>query len=361
MEVMRILPDYFRRLFVQIFIGCLVAVVLVFIVTHLVENLDEFIDKSVPLKVTVLYYLYHIPYTVVITSPIATLLAAVFSIGSLARNNELVALKALGYSLYRVMGTLLVMGLIVSGIMFVVAEGVTIKYNRRREEIQTRYLEQLRGSISSRIRNLEIQEPPNQIIYMGVFDGENQVATQVKVETFVSNRLVSRVDAPAMFWDGDAWVISRGFERTFNGDQEEAKPIRQPRRYTFQFDPDQLLRAQIKPDEMSFRELSWFVRRVRQSGGEVRKWMTELHLRIAFPLANLMIVLFSIPLVYNRRKKSLTTGFGIALVICFLYFGLVRMGQTMGEKGSVYPWIAAWMGNAVMIAGGLVNVVKTRK
>jgi len=358
---MWILPAYFRRLFIQIFVGCLVAVVLIFIVTHLVENLDEFIDKSVPLKVTVLYYLYHIPYTVVITSPIATLLAAVFSIGSLAKHNELVALKALGYSLYRVMGTLLIMGLIVSGIMFVVAEGVAIKSNRKREQIQTRFIDGVPSRVSSKIRNLEIQEPPNQIIFMGVFDGDSQVATQVKIETFVSNRLVSRVDAPAMLWDGESWVISRGFERTFNGDHEEAKPIRQPRRYTFQFDPDQLLLAQIKPDEMSFRELSWFVRRVRQSGGEVRKWMTELHLRIAFPLANLMIVLFSVPLVYNRRKKSLTTGFGIALVICFLYFGLVRMGQTMGEKGSVYPWIAAWMGNAVMTAGGGVNVVKTRK
>jgi lipopolysaccharide export system permease protein len=108
-------------------------------------------------------------------------------------------------------------------------------------------------------------------------------------------------------------------------------------------------------------ELIGFVRRIRMLGGEVHQWLTDLHLRVAFPLSNLVIVLFSVPIAYNRRRRSLAVGFGISLIVCFLYFGLVKMGQTMGQKGSIHPFWAAWLGNQIMGIGGIINLIKTRK
>ena len=74
-----------------------------------------------------------------------------------------------------------------------------------------------------------------------------------------------------------------------------------------------------------------------------------------------MIVLFALPLVYNRRKRSLTIGFFICLAITFFYFGIVKLGQTIGENGGMHPLLAAWLGNSIMSAGGVVNLLITRK
>ena len=112
---------------------------------------------------------------------------------------------------------------------------------------------------------------------------------------------------------------------------------------------------------MDIRELYSFIQRVRASGGEVHRFMTDFYLRIAFPLSNLMIVLFGLPLVYNQRKRSLTIGFGISLVITFFYFGVVKLGQTIGQNGGMHPFLAAWLGNGVMGIGGIINLLNTRK
>ena len=53
--------------------------------------------------------------------------------------------------------------------------------------------------------------------------------------------------------------------------------------------------------------------------------------------------------------------FGISLLICFVYFGLVKMGQTMGHNGSLNPLFGAWLGNVIMAVGGVVQFIKARK
>jgi len=359
--MIQILPRYLRSRFLGLFFFCLLSVVVLFLVVDLVENLDQFIDKKVSWKIVLVYYLYFLPYTIVLVLPVATLMASVFSVGNLAKHNEIVAMKSLGYSLYRVIITLLGVGFIMSILSFIMAEGFVAQTNRKKEEMGRIYLSGLQPTISSRLQDLEIQEPPDKIITIGYYDGETQTAFRVKVETFQNYKLISRVDASSMYWDGHAWVIPNGYKREFEGETERAFSFYEPETYHFQFNPKELLLAQVKPDEMSFQELRWFVKRVRQSGGEVYRWMTELHLRIAFPLSNVIIVLFSVPLAYNRRKKNTAVGIGISLAVCFFYFGLVKMGQTLGQSGSVHPIIGAWLGNIIMIMGGVINLAKTRK
>jgi lipopolysaccharide export system permease protein len=356
-----LIEKYVRRHFVSAFLFCVLGVLVLFLSIDMVENLDRFIDKQVPWKITTLYYLYYIPYIVVLTLPVATLLATVFSIGTLAKNNEIVAMKALGYSIYQLLATLLVMGLALSVFSFLVAEGVVIKSNQKKEHIWRSYIENVRSRHTRQLKDLEVQEPPDRIVTIGFYDGDRQEARRVKIETFRQHRLISRIDAPMMTWKDNAWRVDRGYRRIFEGQEEKAVPITETLKFQFSFNPDELLIAQIKPDEMNVFELYRFVKKVRLLGGEDQRWMTDFYIRIVFPLANFFIVLFSVPLVYNRRKRSLTVGFGMSLVICFFYFGLVKMGQVMGQNGSLPSLLGACLGNGIVGAGSLFNLAITRK
>jgi len=357
----RILPRYLRRHFIAIFLFCLASMILVFLVVDLVENLDEFIDRNVPKKIILFYYLYYIPYIIVLALPVATLMATVFAVGNFARNNEMVAMKSLGYSFYQVMRTLLGIGFCVSLLSFVFAEGVVAYANRKKEDIRRHYLESMGRAYFTQFRNLEIQEPPNKVVTIDYYDGESQTAHRVKVETYQEGKLITRIDTPSMQWNGEAWVINEGFQRFFKDDEEKALPIDQPMKLYFEFNPEELLLAQVKPDEMAYRELYRFIQKIARLGGEINHWMTDLHMRIAFPISCLIIILFSTPMAYNRRKKSLVIGFGLSLLVCFFYFGLIKMGQSLGQNGTLHPFLAAWLGNGIMIIGGIVNVSKTRK
>jgi len=358
--MIRILPRYMLRQFFSLFLFCLLSVVLIFLIVDMIENLDQFLDRDVPWKIIFKYYFYFIPYIVVLTMPVATLLATVFSIGGMARQNEMVAMKALGYSLYRVIRTLLAAGLFLSICSFLVMEFLVTYSIARQIEIEQTYLKKASRKKTWRLSNLAIQEK-DEIIYMSLFDSRQNKAYRIKIETFRDNELISKIDAPTMKWDGSSWTITNGYIRNFNGETESAVLIKDTLRFDFSFNPKELVTAQTKPDNMGFRELRWFVGRVKRTGGDINRLLTEMHLRISYPLSNAIIILFSVPMAYKRKKKNMALGFGISLVVCFFYFGLVKMGQTMGQNGNMHPVFAAWLGNIVMCISGVVYLIKTRK
>jgi lipopolysaccharide export system permease protein len=356
-----ILPRYLSRQFLSLFVFSLLGAGLLCIVIDIVENVDTFIDAKAPLNIAVLYYIYYFPYFLVLATPVGSLLATVFSVGVMARNNEITAMKALGFSFYQMMQILLTLGLFVSLFSFVLSEGAAIPANQKKGEIRRQYLEKSGFDRYLQFRDLLIQDPPDKIINIKFFDMGKKTAYNVEIETFNQNRLVSRLDTDEMTWNGKEWVVYRGYQRIFNNENENAFQINQPIHFHFRFTPKELSMAQIKPDEMGFVELLRFIEKVRQCKGDVQRWLTDLYMRIAFPLSNVFIILLSAPLIYNRRKKSLAIGFGISLIISFLFFGCVILGQTMGHNKSMKPLPAAWLGNCIAGVCGLIYIKKTRK
>jgi len=351
---------YLSRQFLALFFFSLLAGIVLFVIVDLVENIDRFIDAKTPWPIVGLYYLYYLPYIVVLTLPVGTLLATIFSIGNLARHNEIVAMKALGYSFYQVLGTLILLGVAISMTGFIFAEGLGIPGYRKKELIKRQYLDRIRKARFT-YENLLIQEPPDHIISIDFFDPPTQTAYGVRIERFEKNKLIFRIDSEQMIWQENQWEIPQGYIREFHEDKEKAVPFHSPKRFQFQFTPQDLLKAHWKPDEMGIFELWHFIQKVKKTRGEPERWLTALHMRIAFPFSNLMIVLLGLPLVYNRRKKSLAVGFGIGLGICFIFYGLIKLGQTLGENKQMAPFLAAWWGNGMALLGSFLAIRKVRK
>lgn len=360
-EKMKLLNTHIIIRFLSIFSFCILGVIIIFIVVDLVENVDRFMDMHVPWYLVILYYSFYTPYIVVLTLPMASLLATSILVGGMARNNELVAMKSLGFSYYQVMAILILLGFCISLFSFGLAEGFVAPATRKRVEMEREYLKKHLDRDRSRYTNLKIQEPPSQLILIGEFNIKTQMARNVKIETYKDHLLIHRIDAPDMAYREGKWLIGSGYQRFFNGLEENAIAITDTLRYTFQFSPEELIRIKLSPDEMSAFELYRFTLRIKNSGGEIHKWMTDLHLRIAFPMSNLFIIFLSLPLVYNRRKKSITAGVGISLLICFLYFGLIKTGQTFGYKKELTPFMGAWMGNGIAFLVGLIGHYRVRK
>ncbi|MBN2414807.1 LptF/LptG family permease [bacterium] len=356
-----LLPAYILRKFTGLFLLCVLSVIVLFLVIDGIENMDKFIDRDVPFGVTFKYYLYYIPYILVLTLPVATLLAAVFAVVGLARGNEIVAMKSLGFSLYQLLIPMLGAGMVISMISFFTAEVIVARTTEKKDAIEQEYL---RGGSStkflSRFRNMQIKDEDT-IITIGYFDIKRRLAHRVRIQEIVDGRLAYRLDADSMSWENGGWIIRRGIERTFNDSTEVAADLASPAVFRFHFNPEELIQAQGSPEDMGYWELKKYVDRIRRSGGETSQWLTELHLRISYPLSNLLIILFSVPLVYNRRKKNIALGFGISLTVVFFYFGLVKMGQTLGQNGNLPPLLGAWMGNMIMCTGSVINLLKTRK
>ena len=120
--------------------------------------------------------------------------------------------------------------------------------------------------------------------------------------------------------------------------------------------PLDLIPRPLDPDQMTFREVRSYARRVGRFGGSPREYEVAAQAKLAYPLANLVICALGIPIALRLRKSSRVVSFCGALAISFAYLWFVEVGRAMGVGGTVPPWVAAWSANALFGATALVLI-----
>ncbi|NOZ57390.1 MAG: LPS export ABC transporter permease LptG [Calditrichaeota bacterium] len=342
---MKILDRYILRRFLSAVFFALIAFTVIFVVVDLIENLDRFIDHQVPRHVVAAYYLYYLPYIMTLILPVAMLLASLFSIGQMARFNELIAIRSSGVSIYRILAPVFIAAFFVSLADYYFSETVVPITNDHKFQIKRTYLDRVPRSVQIRRANVYIQDTSDRRIFIGFFDPREKTGHNVSIQQYKGSRMVKRWDARRLVWEDSSWVLEAGYLRDFEAKGEQAQPFDSIRFAGLNFRPADLASVQKPPEEMSYRELKLFIREVKRNGGNPRQWLVDLYMKIAFPFSNLIIVMFGAPLASTKRRSGAMVGFGISLAICFLYFGIIRIGQSLGHNGRLAPWLGAWLGN----------------
>jgi lipopolysaccharide export system permease protein len=358
---MTILDRYLIRKFLFNLLFAMIAFVVVFLVVDLIENVDKFIDRDTGIAKVLLYYGYYIPYIISLTLPVSMLLACLFALGSMSQNNEIVAQKSSGVSLYRIFMPLFVLGLIISVLSGFFNEIVVPEANEQRMDLYRYEIQNNPRSEGSKRNNIFLQDSKNRKVSIAFFNGITNEALNVSVQYFNGATLSKRIDAKKMKWIGQHWVLFDAVERVFHDTTESVSTLPEWAPEDFEFKPENLLEIQKQPEEMSYTELKEFVNEMQKIGGVVRKWDVELDLKIAYPFANFIIILFGAPIAAQKRRSGTAVGIGISLMVCFIYFLFIRTGQVLGHQGTLSPVLGAWMGNIIFGLAGIYTLLKVRK
>ena len=128
---MKKLDRFVLSSFIGPFAAILLVVVFVLILQFLWLYIDELVGKGLGVKVILEFMLWGACTTLPIALPLATLLSSMMVVGNLGENNELIALKAAGVSVSRVMAPVMVAAVFISiGTYFVINELVPVAYNQ---------------------------------------------------------------------------------------------------------------------------------------------------------------------------------------------------------------------------------------
>ncbi|HEX9653638.1 MAG TPA: LPS export ABC transporter permease LptG [bacterium] len=358
---MRILDRYILRRFCVAMVFAIAAFVLIVIFVDMVGNLAKFIDRDVPKTIILRYYLVYIPYIWILVMPIAMLLASIFSIGYMARQNELVAIKSVGVSLYRILSPPLLFSILVSLLAFAIGEQIVPVANQQKSEIETTYLEPASGRGGTRASNIFWRDKIERRIFISQFDQTTQMAQKVSIQQYRGNQIIARLDAPRMQWQDSTWALLDGYQRIFTDDTEEAAPFELLHDRDIDITPDKIMQTRVQPEDMSYSELKFFTNEVKRNGGDPNRWLVDLYFKTSIPFANFIMVLFGAPLASNKKRSGAIFGVLTSLLISFIYYGFNKFIQTLGQNGTVEPLLAAWVANAVFLAAGIWLMVVTRK
>lgn len=360
---MRIIDRYIAKKFFTVLMFTTLAFIAIFIVVDLIEHLDKFLSSDAPTSYTFIYYLYYIPYIITLTLPVNMLLSSLFSLGSMAQYNELISCLSSGISLYRLVLPLLLIGLMVSIVAGVGAETLVPKANRARLDI---YRHEIRNQPREPLgtqRQISVQDRGERQMSIEFYNGRKKRANKVNLVWRKGNEITARWDIRYMEWNPDSsgWLMHHVIQRTFEDSVEHIRQVDTLWYTDTQVFPEDLLDLEIKPEEMTYLELERFVAKMESLGADARKWKVDLNMKISYPFANFIIVLFGAPLASRKRRSGPALGFALALLISFIYFVFVRTGQVLGHGGSLSPFLGAWIGNMIFGAGGILLMLGARK
>lgn len=359
----KILDKYLSREFLKALFFSLTAFVLIFVLVDIFEKLDMFIDTKAPYYLVALYYVYQIPYIIILTLPVAMLLASMATISQMARHHEIVAMKAAGLSLYRIFAPLFLLGLMISLAVMAVGETIVPLTNQKKgnlERIQIK--KQLSQEPKTRF-NLLYDGSDGRQYFIKRYDVVNAVMDSVSIfQVDQQNRILQRVDAAKGTWTGNSWLLEKVIIRKFNKDGTElSDSLSQMRLTEYEETPASFSKRELLPDEMGFFELRQFIDRLKRSGNTVQQSIVDLYLKISFPFANFIILLFGLPLLSNSRKGSTASGFAISLLTCFVFWGLLQTGRALGHNATLSPILAAWLPNIIFGAIGAFLLYRAPK
>ena len=111
---MKLIDKYLLQTFLAPLVYCLLAFVMIYIVYDLFDNLPDFIEGRTPLLLVAKYYFILMPSVLVRIVPISLLLAVLYALYQLTKNNELTAMRASGVSLTRLMIPFVAVGVLAS-------------------------------------------------------------------------------------------------------------------------------------------------------------------------------------------------------------------------------------------------------
>ena len=128
---MKKLDQFILKSFVGPFFAILLVVVFILVMQFLWLSLDELVGKGLSLKVILEFLGWGSVTMLPLSLPLATLLASMMTLGTLGENNELLAIKAAGISLQRVMIPLgICCALISVGAFFISNDLIPVAYNK---------------------------------------------------------------------------------------------------------------------------------------------------------------------------------------------------------------------------------------
>ncbi|MFC1485946.1 LptF/LptG family permease, partial [Candidatus Latescibacterota bacterium] len=293
---MRIITRYVLEEFWTFLMFSVLAFIAIFVLVDAVEVLDTFIDERIGAHLIVLYYFFYLPYIIVLTIPVAMLLTTMFSLGRLVSDNEIIAMKSSGVSLYRILLPLYVFSLVVGMVVMLFTEYVVPNTNRYRQDIETQGNE-FRFTLL-RERELDqayvfVANGDSSVIYARDYSSRKRLAAEVfYVEPYTfteenaENQTVSylgvrrRIDAEYMYYEDGQWVMVNAVERRFTGDGEDMTRYEILPAPFIIVEPPGFARIDIRPEEMNYFQLRDYISSIQSKGGDAHELIVDLYLKM---------------------------------------------------------------------------------
>ncbi|GAC1621406.1 MAG: hypothetical protein NVS9B13_12880 [Candidatus Acidiferrum sp.] len=347
---------YILRRFLFYFVLLLGLFVFLFEIITFFELLDDIARHRVLFFTVVNYFRYLVPYLAYQLTPPAALVAVLVTLGTLSKNNEIIAFKASGISLYRLAMPLLLAGLALAASMLLLDDTFLPYANQRQDALRnqikgrpaqtyTRPQRWIFGE-NAKIYNYNLFEPSQNL-----FGGLNVV--ELDPATFQIKR---RIFASRAQWSDSQkiWLLEAGWIRDFaDGTVSRYDRFTATALPELSEPPSYFNREVVQATQMNWQELRRYIRGLRLAGFDVSFLSVEWHRKFAYPLIAPISMLLAIPFAILVGARGAVVGMVLGIGIGVIYWAVAALLQAMGGVGQLPPLLAGWSPDFIFLFLGM--------
>jgi len=344
---MKILDRYVLQKFLLPFVYCIFGFIAIWFIFDLSDNLPDFLQGKVGFPMLLTYYKSQIPQIVVMTLPIAQLLALLYSLTAMSRSNEIISMLGAGLSVTRILVPLFIMGLILTA--------VTSYFNYESAPHAEMIKKQMLREIK---RGKAIESNLSGHLYR---NRENRRTWFIR-KVYVKDQKL--VDIQVLEQDEQSNIVREWYARTALYDPVTKKWSLLSAKYV-ELDPEgnittsefkdeiiidnwgespwRIASSVMNPDYLSVDELrDYLVFNKDFPAKRLAPYQTHLHYRFALPWVCFVVVFLAAPMgiVYSRR--GILGGVAIAIGLFFALVFVSSLFIALGKGSRIPPGIAAW-------------------
>ena len=363
-----------KYLFKDLFLYFLVSFFfffMIFFVNQILLTVEELLAKSAPFKDVMRIMFYSLPFIIAQSAPFATLVGFLMSLGGMMSSNEILIFRAAGFSFFRILVPVALLGLFISIGSFFVNDYLlplgTIKYNNLMREI-------MNSTPAIELESNSVKSLDTASVVIGEVNA-NTVSDIVVFDTKDnSDRLIiagkseltgAKQEGVLMHFDmNDTFVLSIDTEK-----RNDYDVLKSSKTIMNVFDSAILGNYSRSAREMTTYDLTKTIKGMKAEKNTdinylriLNIWIMEWHKKFAIPFGSIFFAFlaFSLSFLFGKHNGQMI-GLFLGIVICVLYWAFQISGQLMVQRVGLNAFWCIWVPNFIVGFFGFIFMLKLLK
>ncbi|HEY9179530.1 MAG TPA: LptF/LptG family permease [Candidatus Baltobacteraceae bacterium] len=339
------------------FVFGLSAFTLIFAATQIIAIGRIVSETHAPLWAAIEVFLWQLPGIFVLAIPMALLLGTLLAIQRLSGESEITAMKAGGITFLRIVAPLLIAGLLMSLVTLVLQEQVVPFAREEANIVQNTIINRVSAFASSLNVSAPLPGGGSQMTFARACAQNCEALLGVTLVQYDRDGNPTRiVFADRAVFAAQRWTLDNARIYQFGSNGEEVTQTTPSLQVELGENPTEMVKRAVNnnPDDMNRAQIAQIIRTRQLSASELKKYTMAYQQKLAMPFACFVFTLLAVPYGIRavRGGGSTSLGFGLAVLIVFIYYIVQTIFSYIGEAYLPLAALAAWMPNIIFTIYG---------
>lgn len=361
---MSILYWYITKRFLKPLIFTSFAFGFIVLISEFFREMNFYMEQKTPFLTILQYLSLNLPWWIIQVFAVSVLLALLFSLGELAKRNEITAIKAAGINIWKVICLFMLLGFIIGVFDFSVREFVIPKIVVKAEYVRTVKIKKKKiDNIKSEHYNLIVSLPYNRRMSVAYLNIENKLMRDIIIDEYDDNfYLKDNIIAGHANYDGNQWVLQNGVERIFDDNHNWKEKYFDTKVLGITIPPEDFVIKDKRYELMDLKEFKEYIQKKQMLGKPTIKEQIVYQTRFANVFCHLIVMMIGIPFALGLGNKfGKIISFTFALIFSFIYWSVQAVCASLGENFILNVFLAAWLPNFIFAVIGILLFIKLKK